>query len=67
MKIISLIVTFLTLSLYSSVFAEEKKCRSFDLFCKTTSAVHKIVDDTKKFQKKEWNEAEKKMKKKLEK
>ena len=48
MKKIFFIIKLLFLSFNFSVFATEKKCGTFDLGCKTK----KIIDDTKKYQKK---------------
>ena len=43
-----LIIVFLILNLNSSASAEEKKCRTFDIACKTKN----FVNETKEFQKK---------------
>ena len=43
-----LIIFFLILNFNNSVYAEEKKCRTFDIVCKTKN----FVSETKEFQKK---------------
>ena len=43
-----LLIIVLIFSFDSSVFAEEKKCRTFDIACKTKN----FVNETKEFQKK---------------
>ena len=48
MKNILLISIFLFFSSNTLILADEKKCNTFDLGCKTK----KFIDDTKEFQKK---------------
>ena len=48
MKKTLILFVFLTLSFNTSVNAEEKKCKTFDIGCK----MGKIISDTKEFQKK---------------
>ena len=48
MKKTLILFIFLTFSFNSSVIAEEKKCKTFDVGCK----MGKIISDTKEFQKK---------------
>ena len=48
MNQIRIILVLLTLSFTTSVLAEDKKCKTFDIGCKTK----KFMDETKKFQKK---------------
>ena len=43
-----LLIVVLIFGLSSFVFAEEKKCRTFDIACKTKN----FVNETKEFQKK---------------
>jgi len=50
MKKIILLVTCLSLSFNSSVYANEPKCKFYDLVCKTG----KFAKDTKEYQKKEF-------------
>ena len=45
-----LLIVVLIFSFNSSVSAEEKKCRTFDIACKTKN----FVNETKEFQKKKW-------------
>ena len=54
-----LIVFFLMLNLNSSVYAEEKKCKTFDIACKTKN----FVSETTEFQKKKLGEGLSKIKK----
>ena len=61
MKKIILLVTCLSLSFNSSVYANEPKCKFYDLVCKTG----KFAKDTKEYQKKEFEKASKKKKKKI--
>jgi len=58
MKKISLISIFLFFNLNILVFADEKKCGTFDLGCKTK----KFVENTKKFQNKGLEESKDKIK-----
>ncbi len=48
MNIIKIITLFIILSFSKSLFAEEVKCKTFDIGCKTK----KFIDETKEFQKK---------------
>ena len=48
MNKIKIILVILTLFTSSSVLAEEVKCKTFDIGCKTK----KFIDETKSFQKK---------------
>ena len=48
MKIFIIAVISLAFSVANFAFAEEKKCGSFDIGCKTK----KFIEDTKEFQKK---------------
>ena len=48
MNKIKIILVLLTLSFISSIKAEEVKCKTFDIGCKTK----KFIDETKEFQKK---------------
>tara|TARA_B100001057_G_scaffold4930_1_gene4444 strand:- start:2684 stop:2887 length:204 start_codon:yes stop_codon:yes gene_type:complete len=48
MNQIRIILVLLTLSFTFSVLAEDKKCKTFDIGCKTK----KFMDETKEFQKK---------------
>tara|TARA_B100001063_G_C16294982_1_gene325618 strand:- start:157 stop:360 length:204 start_codon:yes stop_codon:yes gene_type:complete len=48
MNQIRIILVLLTLSFTTSVLAEDKKCKTFDIGCKTK----KFMDETKEFQKK---------------
>ena len=52
-KKIILVITFLTLALYSSVNANEVKCKGYDISCK----MKKFADETKEYQKQKWNKA----------
>ena len=56
MKIIIIFLTFLSLTFSSSVYANEVKCKIYDVVCKTK----KFVTDTKEYQKKKFEEAAKK-------
>ena len=47
-----LLIVVLIFSFNSSVSAEEKKCRTFDIACKTKN----FVNETKEFQKKKYKE-----------
>tara|TARA_X000001036_G_C20452454_1_gene713911 strand:- start:7 stop:207 length:201 start_codon:yes stop_codon:yes gene_type:complete len=58
MKKITLITTFLLLSFNTSIFAEEKKCSTFDVGCK----VGKFVSETKEYQKEKFSEGKDKIK-----
>ena len=53
MKKITLISIFLFFNLNILVFADEKKCATFDLGCKT----NKFIENTKKFQNKSLEES----------
>ena len=53
MKKILFLSTFLFFSLNISVFADEKKCGTFDIGCKTK----KFIDDTKNYQKKGFDQS----------
>ena len=53
-----LIVFFLIMNLNSPVYAEEKKCRTFDIACKTKN----FVSPTIEFQKKKFGEGFSKIK-----
>ena len=48
MNKIKIILTLLTLSISTSVLANEVKCKTFDIGCKTK----KFINETKDFQKK---------------
>ena len=48
MKKTLILFIFLTFSFNTSVIAEDKKCKAFDVACKMS----KIISDTKDFQKK---------------
>ena len=50
MKKTILLITFLTFSFSGSVYANEVKCKFYDVLCKT----QKFASDTKEYQKKEW-------------
>ena len=52
MKKIILLLSFLTLSFNISVYADEEKCKFYDVLCKTK----KFTADTKDYQKKKKNE-----------
>ena len=54
-----LIVFFLMLNLNSTVYAEEKKCRTFDIACKTKN----FVSETAEFQKNKLGDGLSKIKK----
>jgi len=56
MKIIIIFLTFLSLTFSSSVYANEVKCKIYDVVCKTKN----FVTDTKEYQKKKFEEAAKK-------
>ena len=58
MKIIIIFLTFLSLAFSSSVYANEVKCKIYDVVCKSKN----FVTDTKEYQKKEFEEAAKKKK-----
>ena len=60
MKKILFLSTFLFFSLNISVFADEKKCGTFDIGCKTK----KFIDDTKNYQKKGLDQSKKQIGKK---
>ena len=61
MKKLILFITFLALTLSSTVYATEGKCKTFDVGCKLKT----FTADTKEYQKKELNKAkEKRMRKK---
>ena len=51
MKKTLILFVFLTFSFNTSIIAEEKKCKAFDVGCKMS----KIISDTKDFQKKGLN------------
>ena len=55
MKKILFLSIFLFFSLNISVFADEKKCGTFDIGCKTK----KFIDDTKNYQKKGYEKSKK--------
>jgi outer membrane protein assembly factor BamD (BamD/ComL family) len=59
MKTIILVITLLTLTLYSSVNANEIKCKGYDVPCK----MKKFAEETKEYQKQEWNKAGEKLNK----
>jgi hypothetical protein len=59
MKKIILLLSFLTLSFNISVYADEEKCKFYDVLCKTK----KFTADTKDYQKKKWSEGNSKLKK----
>ena len=59
MKNILLVSIFLFFSSNTLILADEKKCNTFDLGCKTK----KFIDDTKEFQKKGIKESKKQIKK----
>ena len=59
MKKVILVITFLTLTLYSPVNTNEVKCKGYDVPCK----MKKFADETKKYQKLEWNKAGEQMNK----
>ena len=50
--------TLLTLILYSSANANEVTCKAYDIPCK----MKKFAEDTKEYQKKEWDKAGEKLK-----
>ena len=56
MKIFILIITFLVLTLSSTAYAKDEKCKIFDVGCKLKT----FAVDTKDYQKKELNKAKKK-------
>ena len=58
MKKTLLLITFLTFSFSSSVYANEIKCKFYDVLCKT----QKFASDTKEYQKKEWEKGSSKVK-----
>ena len=60
MSKILLIFMFLISTLNVSVYAEEKKCKVYDIICKSKAA----IENTKEYQKKEWKKASDKIKKK---
>jgi hypothetical protein len=53
MKIIIIILALLTLTLNSSVYAKEGKCKAFDIKCK----INTFTAETKDYQKKKYDEA----------
>ena len=53
MKKIILLCTIITLSFSSSVYAEKKECKSYNVLCK----MKKFTEETKQYQKKEWENA----------
>ena len=56
MKTIILLSTFLTLVFSNFVYANEAKCKFYDVVCKA----QKFTADTKEYQKKELNKAKNK-------
>ena len=56
MKTFILILTFLALTLSSTAYAKERKCKIFDVGCKLKT----FAADTKEYQKKELNKAKNK-------
>ena len=60
MKKALLIFVFLITTLNVSVYADEKKCKAYDIICKSKAA----IENTKEYQKKEWKKARDKLKKK---
>jgi hypothetical protein len=60
MKIIckKLVFMFLIFSFNTSLYAQETKCKSYNIACK----VGKFVSDTKEFQKEEWSKEKGKLK-----
>jgi|TARA_B110000014_G_C19496579_1_gene268433 hypothetical protein len=59
MKKIILMFTFLSLALSGPVNANEVACKAYDIPCK----MKKFADETKEYQKKEWDKAGEKLKK----
>ena len=53
-----LIFIFLVIGFSTSLYAQEKKCKSYNIACK----VGKFVSDTKEFQKNEWSKEKGKLK-----
>ena len=58
MKIVMFLI-FVTFSLTSAIKAEEVKCKTFDIGCKTK----KFLNETKEFQKKSINDGKNQIKK----
>ena len=58
MKITILLLTILSLCFHSSAYANEVKCKFYDVVCKTK----KFTTDTKAYQKKEFKKASQKVK-----
>tara|TARA_B110000305_G_C19017577_1_gene437816 strand:- start:376 stop:570 length:195 start_codon:yes stop_codon:yes gene_type:complete len=58
MKKILLISTILIFSFYTSIFAEETKCSTFNVGCK----IGKFVSETKEYQKEKFSEGKEKIK-----
>jgi len=53
MKTVILLSTFLTLVFSNFVYANEAKCKFYDVVCKA----QKFTADTKEYQKKQWKSA----------
>ena len=58
MSKITLLFIFLILSLNSSIYADELKCKKFDVKCKTK----KFIEETKEYQKKGLKESKEQIK-----
>jgi hypothetical protein len=57
MKKILLLITFLSVGLYTAAHTEEVECKAYNVACKVSKGMKNFAADTKEFQKKEWSKA----------